>query len=190
MQAPSVGRIVHFHEREELVAARDQNREPQAYAGIITRVYADPTVKPTKGAPPAVSSRVDLIVFDPELGIQIKQNVMAQSKEVEINCWSWPPFVPPATKSDPTQPAVTKDTAQQTAKASGTEDTPAAHGQSPSGQSLDQGKAHPETPEPPQHETTGGPTREETAAERAEREKREAEQRTESTARRPAREGD
>lgn len=89
---PTVNRSVQYLDREEVVAAKEQGREPEPYAAIITRVYTD-------RATGRIHDRVDLAVFDPELGYQIKRDVLPISDELEANGWRWPPFVnvPPAT---------------------------------------------------------------------------------------------
>lgn len=86
MGRPSVGRIVHYFDREEVVTAREQGREPQPYAAMITRVQLDPATN-------EVSDRVDLAVFDPELGYQFKRNVLPQTDEQTATSWAWPPLV-------------------------------------------------------------------------------------------------
>lgn len=106
MQKPTVGRSVHYFDRDELVTANEQNRKPQPYAATVTRVYLDPSTDD-------VSERVDLAVFDPELGYQQKRGVSRRSEDAPFSVWDWPVIEKPAA------PATTEEPAGKTAKAAG-----------------------------------------------------------------------
>lgn len=69
---PTIGRIVHYRAHHDCGG--------ETYAGIITRVSADPT-----------DTKVDLVTFGPN-SIYHNHNVPFQ-EEGAFGCWSWPPRV-------------------------------------------------------------------------------------------------
>lgn len=69
---PSVGRIVHFMDREQVM----KGEKAVPYSAVITRVV--------------LGERVDLGVFHPEMGYQIKRDVDAGD---HVGGWRWPPRV-------------------------------------------------------------------------------------------------
>lgn len=73
---PSVGRIVHYLDREAVMA---HGEKASPYGATITRVV--------------LNERVDLGVFHPELGYQIKRDVDMGD---HVGGWSWPPMAGPA----------------------------------------------------------------------------------------------
>jgi hypothetical protein len=83
--APTVGRIVHYYDREEIVNAHNEKRAAAPYPAIVTRVHQDQDGQPL--------DVVGLAVFDPEVGQQIKRDVRPgdPDKAPEANCWYWPP---------------------------------------------------------------------------------------------------
>lgn len=75
--APSVGRIVHYHERTE--DASDGSASYFTFAALVAHVpYGMPSVP-------------DLVVFFRD-GILIKRAV-PYSSEIADRCWTWPPIV-------------------------------------------------------------------------------------------------
>lgn len=95
-QQPSVGRVVHFVDREMALHTANRNEqkklrgeEPnvkiEPFAAMITRVHYDADGVPT--------GTVGLNVFDPELGSQIKRDVPF-SLTYDAGHWSWPLYVP------------------------------------------------------------------------------------------------
>jgi hypothetical protein len=87
MEMPSVGRIVHFLDREELIAASDRGRTiPEFYPAVITRVFA------RADNPKEIDTRVCLVVFHPEYGGQVKLDI---EQGEQANQWRWPPRVGP-----------------------------------------------------------------------------------------------
>jgi hypothetical protein len=96
-QTPSVGRIVHFLDREMAVHAENLTRSrrdrglddgpvvPEVFAATITRVHRDGDGRPT--------GTVGLEIHNPELGPQIARDV-PYAAEYTAGHWSWPPYVP------------------------------------------------------------------------------------------------
>lgn len=93
-QPPSVGRVVHYIDREMALHAAGINRrneergEPrrvaiEPFAAMITRVHF------TDGEP---NGMVGLCVFHPELGAQVKLDV-AYADQYTAAHWSWPVYV-------------------------------------------------------------------------------------------------
>jgi hypothetical protein len=81
---------VLFVARDELLAAIQQGRPHKTLAAIITQVHIEQS---------AVSSRLDLAVFDPHLGYQMKFDVkpaiiagFSPTTGPEAG-WIWPPPV-------------------------------------------------------------------------------------------------
>lgn len=83
---PSVHRSVHYFDREEIVNAHNQKRAPEPFAAVITRVHRD-----KDGTPTGV---VGLAVFDPEIGYQVKHDVLqgADYAQPEANRWYFTPY--------------------------------------------------------------------------------------------------
>jgi len=73
---PTVGRIVHYLDREQVVANKE-NAQP--YAGIVTQV------NPARNGQP--NDTVDLGLFHPELGYQLRRGV---PEGADAGCWHWP----------------------------------------------------------------------------------------------------
>lgn len=93
-QVASVGRMVHYFDREEIVNADQQKRRPEPFAAVVTRVHKDQEGK--------VLDVVNLSVFDPEIGNQVKRDVRLGEKGApEANRWYWPPYqvAPPTSGS-------------------------------------------------------------------------------------------
>lgn len=84
MAQPSVGRIVHYYDREEIVNAHTEKRTPEPFPAIVTRVHKDQDGKPV--------DVVGLGVFDPEVGYQSKRDVRPGDPDAapEANCYYWP----------------------------------------------------------------------------------------------------
>lgn len=74
---PTVGRIVHYLDREQVVA-RKENAQP--FAAVITQVT------PAFNGNPV--DTVDLGLFHPELGYQRRQTVPQGDGP---GTWNWPP---------------------------------------------------------------------------------------------------
>jgi hypothetical protein len=74
---PSVGRTVHFFDREEIVEARRRDRDPAPVPAIIRRVRND-------------AGACDLVVFT-DLGPRNFDAVLpAETSLPQPNTWSWP----------------------------------------------------------------------------------------------------
>lgn len=89
---PTVGRIVHYIDREEKIEADRRDDVAAPYPALITRVLDD-------GA-------VGLVVFNPELRtLQFKDSVSYDPTGNEANQWTWPPIAVPTSAPKPAQPA-------------------------------------------------------------------------------------
>jgi len=94
-QQVSVGRMVHYYDREEIVNAEHAKRHPEPYPAIVTRVHKDQDGNPT--------DVVNLTVFDPEVGVQLKRDVRPGDPDANTaHSWYWPTYVPPTpSESEP-----------------------------------------------------------------------------------------
>ena len=106
-QRPSVGRVVHYYEREEFIEAGRREVPPEPQPAMVRRVLND-------------DGDVDLVTFG-DLG---PRNVSgaAYRPQPTANCWTWPPYVPAA--PIPAAPAVVDDSADDD-NGEGKTDTPA-----------------------------------------------------------------
>jgi hypothetical protein len=87
MMAPTVGRIVHYLDREEVLSHGEM---AQPHAGIVTRVLTP--------------ARVNLNVFHPELGSRPVNDVDFGD---HVGGWTWPPMAsgaPALTAKEPPRP--------------------------------------------------------------------------------------
>lgn len=90
MAHPTVGRIVLYFDREEIVNAEQAKRRPEPFPAIITRVHKDLDGKPL--------DIVNLAIFDPEIGLQIARDV-SPGEDLDtpgLNAWYWPKIETPA----------------------------------------------------------------------------------------------
>lgn len=90
MAHPTIGRIVHYYDREEIVNAEQAKRKAEPYAAIVTRVHKDLDGKPL--------DVVNLNVFDPEVGVQIVRDVTPgeDADTPTPHQWYWPKVETPA----------------------------------------------------------------------------------------------
>ena len=155
---PTVGRIVHFVDRDEFLASKNEQRPARPYAAVVTQVH--------QPAPPdRAVVKVDIGVFHPELGYQLVHNVQ---QGTDANCWDWPAREPeplgrgPSTSARPTgggnslaedQERVRGNEARERGQRDGSQDPP-------SKQSV------------PEMQSSGAAGRPETAEEKREREQR------------------
>jgi hypothetical protein len=87
MKQPSIGRQVHYFDREEIVNADQQGRPPEPFAATITRVLKDDQGKPT--------DVVTLSVLDPELGCSVARDVHPGEDYTHptAGTYYWPPLL-------------------------------------------------------------------------------------------------
>jgi hypothetical protein len=78
-ETPSVGRIVHFVDREALVSAHERGVAVQPWPAVITQVNDDGTL--------------ELTVFPPEATTHAttRPHSIPKGEPGEANRWSWPP---------------------------------------------------------------------------------------------------
>lgn len=96
LRQPTIGRIVHYFDREEVVNADGQGRPPEPFAATITRVLKDDQGKPT--------DVVTLSVLDPELGCSVQRDVHPgddYDKPV-AGLYYWPPIIEAGLPEKPT----------------------------------------------------------------------------------------
>jgi hypothetical protein len=108
-QQVSVGRMVHYYDREEIVNAEHAKRHPEPYPAIVTRVHKDQDGNPT--------DVVNLTVFDPEVGVQLKRDVRPGDPDANTaHSWYWPTYVPPTPASEASTSEPSADDAGDDAK--------------------------------------------------------------------------
>lgn len=101
MAVITVGRVVHYYDREEIVNADFAKRDPEPFPAIVTRVH--------RGADGEPTDLVNLAVMDPELGHQVKRDVsfggtVLPTNPISAHRWYWPPIpaaAPPVQSSTP-----------------------------------------------------------------------------------------
>jgi hypothetical protein len=99
---PTVGRSVHYYDREEFVVATGAGRPPQPFAAIVTRVLTDDRGQPTRVC--------TLAVFDPEIGVQVQRDVSEGEADAPPNPHRWyaPVIVQPVDEAPTHAPTNTK----------------------------------------------------------------------------------
>jgi hypothetical protein len=97
VEIPTLGRILWYIDRDELVSAVEQQEPGGAtpmtavvtpFAGIVSKIHYTPRGVATE--------RIDLAVCDPELGYRIVRDVLPLSEDRPGPGWKWPDIVTPA----------------------------------------------------------------------------------------------